>query len=235
MIIASTYLRSSQWNGLSTRHTLATMKDGELVQAALNATGMTQSEMARRLAAADIPMSPDKLNKTIAGTRRLKVPEADAIRKMLDAAEIGESEGNSRSAAKVQVPEYDVRASAGPGAIADEENIRDRWSFSRDYLASIGVLGHELGVIEVIGDSMSETLHSGDRILVDMSDRNPARPGVFVVWDSDATVVKRLEKIPASDPAILVLISDNKNHRTYEVPAELVNVVGRVVWFARRL
>lgn len=141
----------------------------------------------------------------------------------------------SDEADKVRIPEYDVRASAGPGAIVDEENVKDRWSFSRDYLASIGVLGHELAVIEVIGDSMGDTLNSGDRILVDMSDRNPARPGVFVIWDSDATVVKRLEKIPASDPAKLVLISDNKNHRAYEVPAELVTVVGRVVWFARRL
>lgn len=234
MIIASPFLRQSQWHASVAGHTLAAMKDSELVEAALEATGMSQTEMARRLSAADVPMSPDKLNKTIAGTRRLKVAEADAIRRILSAASNGEMEATALTD-HVAIPEYDVRASAGPGAIADEENLRDRWSFSRDYLASIGVLGHELAVIEVIGDSMGETLHSGDRILVDMSDRNPARPGVFVLWDSDATVVKRLEKIPASDPAKLVLISDNPNHRSYEVPAELVNVVGRVVWFARRL
>lgn len=210
------------------------MKDAKLVEAVLDATSMTQTALARRLSEADVPMSPDKLNKTIAGTRRLKVAEADALRQILEAASNGASE-TAPPAERIAIPEYDVRASAGPGAIADVENIRDRWSFSRDYLSSIGVLGHELAVIEVIGDSMSDTLHSGDRILVDMSDRNPARPGVFVLWDSDATVVKRLEKIPASDPATLVLISDNPNHRTYEVPAEMVNVVGRVVWFARRL
>lgn len=216
-------------------HSVAAMDEGDLVQAALDATGMSQAELSRRISEAGVAMSSDKMNKVIKGTRKLQVPEADMIRRILADAENGGSEGESHLVEKVHVPEYDVRASAGPGSISDEENVRDRWAFSRNYLASIGVLGHELAVIEVIGDSMGDTLSSGDRILVDMSDRNPARPGVFVIWDSDATVVKRLEKIPASDPPKLVLISDNQNHRAYEVPADLVTVVGRVVWFARRL
>jgi phage repressor protein C with HTH and peptisase S24 domain len=48
-------------------------------------------------------------------------------------------------------------------------------------------------------------------------------------------VVKRVERVPASDPPEIVLISDNKNHNQYRVPAEMVRVIGRVVWFARRI
>lgn len=136
----------------------------------------------------------------------------------------------------VSIPEYDVRLSAGGGKLIEAENIKDYWVFSRRYLESELRLNiASLAVVEVEGDSMYPTLWSGDRVLVDHGDRNPAKPGVYAVWDSDATVVKRLEKIPASDPPMVVLISDNKNHNAYTVPAELVTIIGRVVWYARRL
>jgi len=82
---------------------------------------------------------------------------------------------------------------------------------------------------------MEPKLFSSDRILVDMSDRNPAQPGIYCIWDSDATVVKRIEKIPGTDPVMLKLISDNKAHNEYEVLAEETIIIGRVAWFARKI
>jgi phage repressor protein C with HTH and peptisase S24 domain len=136
----------------------------------------------------------------------------------------------------IAIPEYDVRLSAGPGALVGEEAAIDVWSFSRRYLVDqLQLNPATLAVVEVVGDSMMPTLASGDRVLIDHGDRNPGRGGIFALWDTDATVVKRVERIPASDPAMLVLISDNKNHNQYQVLAEYVNIIGRVVWFARRL
>lgn len=266
MTIASPNLRQSQWLAKAQRNKIACMEPANYVQNALDVTGMSQADLARQMTAAGVAITPDKLNKVLAGTRRLKADEALMLQSIIRKAprlnrlertkafsfdeamtELERSEqmgiggisvkidSAPQRKAQVTIPEYDVRASAGPGSIVDSENVRDEWAFSRHYLDSLGVLGHKLGVIEVIGDSMADTLNSGDRILVDMTDRNPARPGVFVLWDSDATVVKRVEKIPASDPPVLVLISDNPSHRPYEVNAEFVNIVGRVVWYARRL
>lgn len=136
----------------------------------------------------------------------------------------------------VSVPEYDVRLSAGPGAFNDEEKIVDYWQFSRRYVENeLRVPVSSLGVVTVDGDSMYPTLWPGDRVMVDMTETNPAKGGVYAIFDSDATVVKRVERVPASDPPEVVLISDNKNHNQYRVPAELVTVIGRVVWFARRM
>ncbi|MFN3353496.1 MAG: S24 family peptidase [Brevundimonas sp.] len=138
--------------------------------------------------------------------------------------------------AMVAIPEYDVKLSAGGGALVDDEKIVDYWHFSRRYLESeLRVSPSSLGVVTVEGDSMYPTLWSGDRVIVDLSEVNPAKPGVYAIFDSDATVVKRIERVPASDPPEVVLISDNRNHNQYRVPAELVTVIGRVVWFARRL
>lgn len=143
---------------------------------------------------------------------------------------------NVEAGTMVAIPEYDVRLSAGGGSLVDQEKIIDYWQFSRRYLESeLRVAPSNLGVVTVDGDSMYPTLWSGDRVMVDLTETNPAKPGVYAIFDSDATVVKRIEKVPASDPVEVVLISDNKNHNQYRVPAELVTVIGRVVWFARRM
>lgn len=136
----------------------------------------------------------------------------------------------------VAINEYDVRLSAGGGALLDTENVIGTWRLPKAYLSSeLRLRTRDLAVVEVEGDSMEPTLRAGDRVIVDHSDTNPAKPGIYAIWDSNATVVKRLERVPASDPMKLVLISDNKNHNQYTVEADLVRIIGRVVWYARRM
>jgi phage repressor protein C with HTH and peptisase S24 domain len=137
---------------------------------------------------------------------------------------------------RIDIPEYDVRASMGDGFHIDRETVKDHWPFSRAYLeGELRLNPRNLVVIEVVGDSMAPTLQSGDRVLVDMSDTRVGIPGIFVLWDGDGTVAKRLEMIPNTDPPMLKRISENPHHGTYDVLAELTHIVGRVVWFARRM
>ena len=133
-------------------------------------------------------------------------------------------------------PVYDVRAAAGDGFVIDHETQKGAWPFPRTYLRHVlGISSSDLAVIEVVGDSMSPTLETGDRVLVDLKDKRPAPPGLFVLWDGDGTVVKRVERVLNSRPAVLSITSDNPRHRTYERPADEISIVGRVVWYARRL
>jgi phage repressor protein C with HTH and peptisase S24 domain len=90
-------------------------------------------------------------------------------------------------------------------------------------------------MITVDGDSMEPLLSSGDRILIDTSQRVPVPPGIFVIWDGMGLVAKRVEHIPNSEPPKVVINSVNPEYQAYERIAEEVNVVGRVVWAARRL
>lgn len=134
------------------------------------------------------------------------------------------------------VPEYQVHVSAGGGALVAEENKRRDWPFASDYLQNeLGLTRSKLAVVEVRGDSMEPTLSSGDRVLVNMSDRQVSQPGIFIIFDGDGTVVKRVEKIPGSSPQRIVLISDNPLHGKYELDSEVVQIVGRVVWRAGRI
>lgn len=93
----------------------------------------------------------------------------------------------------------------------------------------------DLAIIEIVGDSMAPTLASGDRVLIDRADKR--LPGVFVIWDGDGLIAKRVERVPgrAGSPARLRITSDNKLHNDHEVEAEWVRIVGRVVGLIRRL
>lgn len=136
----------------------------------------------------------------------------------------------------IRIPEYRVHVSAGGGALVAEEEVRQEWPFAVSYLREeLGLDRSKLAIVEVQGDSMEPTLHTGDRVLVNMSDRRVSQPGIFILNDGDGTYIKRVEKIPASNPPRIVLISDNEIHGRYEVPTEAINIVGRVVWCAKRL
>ena len=136
----------------------------------------------------------------------------------------------------VSIPEYDIKLSAGGGFIVDREVVKSKWSFGADYITGeLRLNPASLSMVEITGDSMYPTLHSGDRVLVNHEDQNVFREGVFAVWNGYATVAKRVEFVAGSSPPRLVLISDNKSHNQYEVYAADINVVGRIVWFARRM
>ena len=50
-------------------------------------------------------------------------------------------------------------------------------------------------------------LSSRDRILIDVSQRVPVPPGLFVIWDGMGLVAKRIEHVPHSDPPKVLIKS----------------------------
>jgi phage repressor protein C with HTH and peptisase S24 domain len=130
-----------------------------------------------------------------------------------------------------------VRPSMGGGAIveADGRPGRDfhfRRAWIRDRLKAAPSM---LRVMAVEGDSMTPTLIDGDVILVDMNQRQPLPPGVFVLHDGMGLVAKRLEHVPMSDPPRVRIISDNPRYTPYDCTTDEINIVGRVRWYGREM
>ncbi|WP_209428098.1 S24 family peptidase [Pararhodobacter sp. SW119] len=90
-----------------------------------------------------------------------------------------------------------------------------------------------LRVLAVEGDSMMPTLIEGDVILVDMNQRNPVPPGIFVLHDGLGLVAERLEHVPMSDPPRLRIISVNPRYTPHDCTTDEINIVGRVRWYGR--
>lgn len=130
------------------------------------------------------------------------------------------------------------RASMGGGTVVedDEEDTDRTYQFRRSWIEEhLGVNPSKLRLLHVEGDSMVPTLLSGDMVLVDMTRRVPNPPGIFVLNDGMGLVAKRIEAVPNCEPPRIRILSDNPVYRPYEQLLEMVNIVGRVRWFAREL
>lgn len=92
----------------------------------------------------------------------------------------------------------------------------------------------DLLLIEARGDSMEPDFHHGDQILIDKRDCDPVQPGSFALWDGDAYLIKLVERVPQKK-GIYRVFSANGRYGSAEIPAEDVQIMGRPVWFARRL
>jgi len=136
----------------------------------------------------------------------------------------------------VPIPEVEVRAAAGAGALNDDQPRQvGVWPLSARVIEQeLRVPPNALRVISVLGDSMLPTLSDGDRIMVDTSHKAPSPPGVYVLWDGTGLVTKRLTVIPG-DPPQVRLHSDNKLYSPYDCHPDEINIVGRVVLAAKRL
>jgi phage repressor protein C with HTH and peptisase S24 domain len=96
--------------------------------------------------------------------------------------------------------------------------------------------GHpeDFELIDVRGDSNYPEFHNGDQILIDKRDRNPVQPGYFALWDGDGYVVKKVERVPQRRGWYRIF-SANSQYREYEIEETETTIMGRPVWFARRL
>lgn len=125
----------------------------------------------------------------------------------------------------------------GLGAGGTGEGDPGTVSFSRDLVErELRADPEFLLAVEAEGNSMEPDYQGGDQILVDTRRKSLANPGAFCLWDGDGHIIKYLEKIPDSDPPKVKVIS--KNADLYDPKERLlddISIVGRVVWFGRRV
>ena len=136
----------------------------------------------------------------------------------------------------VSVPEMEVEAAAGPGALNEEyADERARWQLPEAMIRHEGNADPAaLRILRVRGNSMEPEMREGDRIVVDTARRMPAMGELFVLWDGDGLVVKRVEKARDPGPLRLRLVSANPDYPPYTCLAEEANIVGKVIWTVKR-
>ena len=130
------------------------------------------------------------------------------------------------------VPLFDVKAAAGAGYINESENITDFLAFKTNWIHTVlRTSPKELFLIHVIGDSMEPTLKEGDIIMGDKSRSNTSKDGIYIVKKDDRLIIKRIQ----FQGDVVLIKSDNKFYDTYTVPASELEVVGKAVWYGRKM
>ncbi|MHC3940195.1 XRE family transcriptional regulator [Paenochrobactrum sp. BZR 201-1] len=140
------------------------------------------------------------------------------------------------------IPELDIKLGAGNGTIGDIINlpvgdgsvsghkvIRE-WVIPLDYLREeIKSSPSHTTIMEVVGDSMHPSYLPGDRVLVDLSQNSVTTDTVYAIsYDDEPPQIKRLQKIPFSEPKQVKVISDNPMLETFTVELDKLTIIGRI-------
>ena len=129
-----------------------------------------------------------------------------------------------------KVPIYNVKAAAGDGYLNESEAVIDYIVFRKPYIRNYFLTTpNGLFLIEVVGDSMEPTFRNGDLIMADRSKIYDRQDGIYVIKRSGELMVKRIQFL---DNEFLV-ISDNKLYPPYKTKE--IEIVGKVIWFGRKL
>lgn len=140
------------------------------------------------------------------------------------------------------LPEVDAEAGAGLGVVGEVVNVQvgndaisahkvvAEWYIPDQFLLhQAGASTRQSIVMEVRGDSMQPSFLPGDRVIVDLSQREFTVDGVYVFSDGHGEPqIKRLQKVMFSDPVVVRIISDNPAYGASDVELSRVHIIGRV-------
>lgn len=191
---------------------------------------ITQKELSKAIA-----IDPDMMSKVRAGTRKMSSHELVRARRFLGI------EGNKEP----ELPPIDhsldyvgismLPSYAGAGGGGTGEGDHELAPLPRRLIVDqLRGQPSDFILLDVRGDSMEPDFHHGDQILIDKRDRDPRQPGAFALWDDDGYVVKLVERIPQKRGWYRIF-SSNPRYSSYEIEENEATIMGRPVWFARRL
>ena len=144
------------------------------------------------------------------------------------------SEGDPAPEGAKLVPVYDVEASAGYGTLIESEDNIYNLAFDTRFLRQMTpAKPKDLSVIRVKGDSMEPTLLDNDQVLIDMSKRSLDFDGMFVLRYGNALHVKRVGR--SAKKRHVRISSDNAQYGSIDVHREELEVVGKVLWYGRKV
>ena len=132
----------------------------------------------------------------------------------------------------ISVPQIDVSASAGFGAmIFEDDQVLKRIDLDAPWLRRQCSFSHpdKLSVITASGDSMQPTIAHGDFLLVDQGIDSIRSDSIYVAVVNGNLYVKRFQQTPRNT---LLMISDNQAYSQFELDPERdeVRVIGKVIY-----
>ena len=130
----------------------------------------------------------------------------------------------------VQVPRYEISASAGGGTLVHSELIVDVMTFQSDWLkVCLGLSPDHAAVIGVSGNSMEPFLNDGDLILIDTGVNKVVNNDIYVIQYDDSLLIKRIQR---NMDGTVIVKSDNPHYESEIFIGEMaqrLRVIGRLV------
>ena len=213
---------------------------GRRVRQALAESGLSMSEVGRRLGISPQSVRAWKIGQAVPSIDRLGELSKITGKSLawLQGSDSATEEFPDENDRTVKIPLFSAYASAGSGIESfDGDQIVKLVVVDKDWLrlnvhcTSV----NNINLITVNGDSMEPTLKDGDVIFVDTGITSFRSDSIYVARINGELFVKRFQKLPNGN---LMMISDNTRYRSFELErSEDVTLIGRVCfhWAAERL
>lgn len=223
-------VRQSHSRYLCDFRNVPTMDSAEDIKHALRRLGVPHDEIAAAI-------GKDRTVATkIFGTanRRIQAAELAPLAALVakyerESGETGEVP-TSRVRSYVEIEVLPTFAGMGGGGTGDDD--RAVALLPRDLVEDdLRAKPADLLVINVRGNSMEPIFLHGDQIVIDKRDKSPSQPGPFALWDGDGYVLKNVERRAKR----LRVFSSNSAYSDADYDPDEVEIMGRPVWFARRM
>lgn len=133
----------------------------------------------------------------------------------------------------VRIPFLDVELGAGSAEAPDVVETRDYLQYPSGFLRDLGVNPERIRAVVVRGESMAPDLHDGDRLWIDIEDKQIQPGRIYAIYSPFAGLqVKRLQR---RIDGTLIIQSANPDKSTYPdetlTPdqAASIHVIGRAI------
>lgn len=153
-----------------------------------------------------------------------------------DAYDSGKQEG-LMPVSMGNIPVYDIRASAGGGALVNDEAKQGYMALDKSWAKNfLGIDPYSTYLVSAFGDSMEPTIRSGEYVVCSKAAEHLNHgEGIFVIRLDGTILLKRLQRIGLNAVRIS---SDNTHYSPREIQfdeATDFEVLGKVVFIFRRV
>ena len=180
---------------------------------------LSKADLARAL-----NLDPPAVSKMLAGTRQIKAQEYVAMRTFFGMPSDGHRAMGAGASAATQG--YTLKAFAEPDGGRDI----DAWSLPAMLMArKTRAAPEQVRVFDIGDNTMAPDFMPGEHVLVDLSDRQPSPPGVFLVFDGVGHSLRQGEIVPHAQPAQVRFSAVNRNYESRVADLEKAGIAGRVI------
>jgi len=176
-------------------------------------------EKSKAALAEAIGLPASAVSKILAGGRQIKAAEYTAMRRFFGLPVDGERA--ARGASYILEPlEHGLQDGA----------VDQSWTMPASVLKGrTKAAPDKVRIFAVQDNAMAPDLVAGEQVLVDLSDQTPSPPGIFVISDGMAPLIRQCEYVPHSSPPSVKLSTISGRFEARIVPVSAAGLTGRVI------
>lgn len=180
--------------------------------------GKTKADLARALG-----LEAPAISKILNGTRQIKATEYVVMREFF----------NDHDAPKIKPGKpgnYIIEPLVNDGNLKESSHGDGDWVMPAKLMSQhTDAPSDQIKIFEVRESFMEPDFRKGEHVMVDLREKKPSPPGIFVVSDGFGTLVRHCEFMASSNPPKIKISAISNKFQPQILTEEEFKIIGRVI------